>query len=192
MKIYFLFVLVLYSTIACAQRDTTDVSLDKYFAGIPLRESYENWVDYIVNNPNIAVDSLGQRGVYARLKPGMKSEFPFPGADKIKLLFQKIIYYDSVTNISTDSTWEISIEGIFPDNKTGRKESVQVFRYLIKCLKPNYKRTATKYSGRTLSFWNGRSETFPDCTVDQGYFDELGFYYVMLTYVRPRKNISDD
>ena len=190
MKIHLLFLLALTSAVSFGQQENTNESLDKYFAGVPIRESYDNWVRYIVNNPNLGADSLGERGAYSSFKAGMKSQFPFPGATKVKLLFQKIIYYDSVTNVSTDSSWEISIEGVFPDDKTGRKESVQVFKYLTKCLKPNYKRSAAVYAGRSLSFWKGRIESFPDCVVTQGHSDELRFYFVMLTYIVPRKNIT--
>jgi len=188
MKKYRFLLILIYCSHSFAQVSNRTESLDKYFAGIPLRESFENWVHNVLNNPYLGVDSFSERGGYSSFKAGLKSQFPFPGATNVKILFQKTIYYDSVTNISTDSTREISIEGVFADNKMGRKESIQVFRYLTKSLKTNYKRTAIEYAGRSLSFWKGRSENFPDCSLHQGYSEELRFYYVMINYISPRKN----
>jgi len=190
MKKYFLFLLSLYNIASYAQNNSNE-SLDQYFAGIPLREGFEKWVHYVFNHPYMGVDSFNERGIYSSLKPGMKSHFPFADSVKVKLLFQKTIYYDSVTNVSTDSTHEISIEGIFPHNKIGRKQSVKAFRDLSKSLKAKYKRIAIEYSGRSLSLRQGRSESFPDCSIHQGYYEELRFYYVMINYSSPRKNPID-
>src|SRR6185295_18976651 len=145
MKKYFLFLFLVSAIISFGQEDHANESLDRYFAGIPLKESFDKWFQYLLNNPYLGVDSFNERGVYSSFKPGMKGEFPFPGVTHVKILFKKIIYYDSLTHVSADSTNEVTIEGVFPDNKMGKKESIEVFRYLVKSLKVNYKRTAIEY-----------------------------------------------
>ena len=195
MKIRFLFSVVMYCNVCCAQSSDANESLDRYFAGIPLRESYEKWVHYIFNHPYLGVDSLSDRGGFSSFKPGIKDHFPFSDFIPVKILFQKTIYYDSVTNKSTDSTNEVSIEGIFPGNKTGRKESLKVFTELRKALRRHYGAEDMAYyeepDGEGSAFSRGRKDGFPSCSLQQGYSKELAFYFVMITYTSQRKNESN-
>ena len=183
----------MYCTFSCAQSSSANESLDRYFAGLPVRESYEMWVRYIIRHPHLGVDSINERGGYSSFKPGIKDHFPFPDSIQVKILFQKTLYYDSITNISIDSTNEISIEAVFPNNKLGRRGSAKVFNEVRKVLRRNYTSGVFEnYSnGYGVLFSRGRNENFPDCSLSKGHSKELRFYFVMITYTSPRNNLLE-
>jgi hypothetical protein len=190
MKKYFLLLIIAYCSASFAQNTNINESLDKYFVGIPVRESFENWTHFILTNPHLGVDSFNSRGVYSSFKPGIKSRFPFRDSMTVKILFQKTIYYDSLTNKTTDSVNEISIEGVFPDSKRGKKESIEIFKDLKKDLRAYYRHEKQYFENeRVLWFSEGKNKNFPDCILQQGYSEELRFYFVMITYSSRVKNI---
>jgi hypothetical protein len=165
-------------------------SLDEYFAGVPLRQDFEKWIQYISAQPWLGIDSITDRGGYSSLKTDSSSHFPFSDSTKVKLLFQKMIYYDDVIKKPVDSTNEISIEGIFADNKKGKKESEDMSKELRHQLERNYRNQDTRYypNGEETSFTNGKTEQFPNCRLIVAYASDLRFYFVMLTYTSPGKN----
>ncbi len=139
MKNNFLFFFIAYSFVSFAQDNKTNESLARFFAGIPLQESFEQWVKHVYASPYLGIDSTSKMGIYSSFKPGIKSYYPFPDSALVKMLFQKTVFYDSLTNVSTDSTNTIQIEGVFLNNKEGRKKSIQAFKALRKELNAYYR-----------------------------------------------------
>ena len=168
------------------QRRTTQTTinlntLDGFFGGVPLQQSYEKWYKFIYSHPNMGIDSVNERGAYSSLK-GITNQFPFPDSILVKILFEKIIYFDSLTNRDVDSTSNIAFEGVFGKDKIAQKESISFYKKLRKELKKDYKEEAPG-SRRFYSFFsNGKNENFMPCMLFQDYSDEFKFYFVMLVY----------
>ena len=188
MRKYLLLIIIAYGIDSFAQGNNKTETLNDFFAGVPLQESFESWVHYVTTHPYLGIDSFNSRGLYSSFKPGIKNYFPFSDSMKVKLLFQKTVYYDSLTNNPTDSINDILIEGVFQDNKVGKKESIEVFKTVRKKLRANYynEYMYPDYE-RYVVFFEGKNMNFPDCFLTQSHSDDLRFYYVMIYYVSPRK-----
>jgi hypothetical protein len=101
------------------------------------------------------------------------------------MLFKKIVYYDSLTRKPVDSITTIMIEGVSGDNKSGRKQSIGIFKFLRKQLRSFYRsRDDEPFQAATL-FSKGINRSFPDCLLYQGHSDELKFYFVIILYAFP-------
>ena len=173
--------------VSSAQSNNAIETLDDYFAGVPLKEGFDKWARHLMADPLIGLDSFNERGIYSSFKPGIKTHFPFPDSIKVKILVTKVVYYDSITKKSFDSTSEISMEAVFENNKAGKKASIAVFKKLRKGLGKHYDREDMSSSG-TLWFTRGRTQEFLNCYLLQDHADDLGFYFVMLNYTSPRKH----
>ena len=180
------------SNTALAQ--TNAESLDQYFAGAPIKGGFEKCVKYLVNSPFLSADSVTKRGIYASLRPGIRSHFPFPDSVSVKMLFLKTIFVDSISNTPFDSSYEISIEGVFPDNRQGRRASAKFFFQLQKDLGKHYRSSATSYihEGQYCFLSMGRTPEFPECSLEQSYYDKLKFYFVLINYIYPGKYPHDE
>jgi hypothetical protein len=190
MKLVFLWMALVCNTSSLAQQNFVE-SLDEYFAGVPLQQDFDKWVDYISKNPWLGIDSVKERGIYSSFKSGIGSYFPFSDSVKVKLLIQKLIYNDDLAKKAIDSINQISIEGIFLGDKTGKKQSLNVFKELRFLLEKSYGAQSIEYfdsPGRISFFSYGKSENFPDCNLQQGYSVEFRFYYVMISYSSPFKS----
>lgn len=170
---------------ATAQEKNNAESLDHFFAGVPLKEDFVKWFNYINGHPYMGIDSSGKRGFYSSLKRGIKSHFPFPDSLPVKLLLKKTIFRDSITNEAFDSAASIMIEGVFPDNKAGRKQSRELFKEIRKTLRRYYRQEIVSNYSAGSWFKKGKIDNFPDCSIWQGYEESRKFYYVLIGYDFP-------
>ena len=187
-RIYILHLLFLSSIIVPAQEKDNIKTLDHFFAGVPLTKDFIEWYHYIHDHPFLGIDSTGKRGFYSSFKPGIKNYFPFPDSLTVKLLLKKTVFSDSLTNKRYDSTAIIMIEGVFADNKTGRKKSREVFKEIRKNLKRYYKQEVKSLDGSGSWFKKGKSDNFPNCSLWYGYEEDRKFYYVLIGYDFPARN----
>jgi hypothetical protein len=165
-----------------AQQSSRFATLDRYFAGIPLQSSFENWYDYVSSHPYLGIDSSSRRGNFSSFKPGIESYFPFPDSMGVKILFHKVIYMNASTRQFIDSFKQVSIEANFGSDKFARRESVKFYRGLRKELMKNYRYEYRDYYNQASWFYRGKSKSFPYCSIYYGYSDRFKFYYVTLSY----------
>jgi hypothetical protein len=177
-----LFLVVSGSIVANAQKDINLNSLDRFFGGVPLQQSFEKWFEYISSQPYMGIDSIKERGVYSSFKKGIATNFPFPDSIFVKVLFQKIIYFDSLTNKDVDSVSTIIFEGVFGNDKLAKKESIEFYKKMRKELKKNYKEENSGSYSFYSFFMKGRNENFLPCQLFRDYSEELKFYFVMMSY----------
>ena len=181
-KIVFVLLLLPVCMGAPAQQENKFATLDRYFAGIPLQSSFENWFYYISSRPWLGIDSTTRKGNYSSFKPGIKSYFPFPDSMTVKILFQKVIYISATTRQFIDSFKTIIIEGNFGSDKFARRESVRFYRGLRKQLMKNYRYEYRDYYNQASWFYRGKTNNFPYCSLYFGYSEKARFYYVTLSY----------
>jgi hypothetical protein len=181
----FLVLLFLSFISTSAQEKDNAETLDHFFAGVPLKEDFVKWFNYIRDHPYLGIDSSKERGHYSSFKPGIKSYFPFPDSQHVKLLLKKTLFRDSLTNEVFDSVITVMIEGVFADNKAGRKKSREVFKEIRKNLRQHYKQQIASQYGWGSWFRKGKSNNFPDCSIWQGYEEQKRFYYVLISYDFP-------
>ena len=162
-------------------------TLDHFFAGVPLKKDFANWYHYVRNHPQLGIDSVGVRGFYSSFKPGIGNSFPFPDSLQVKLLLRKTIFYDSVTQKPFDSLSTILIEGVFSDDKAGRKGSRVLFADIRKKLRRHYKDEVMYAGGSGASFRDGKNSNFPVCSLWLGYERDKKFYYVIIGYDFPQR-----
>jgi hypothetical protein len=180
-SVIFLFGLLLGLT-AKSQRNNKFASLDRYFAGIPLQSTFDQWYDYVAGNPHLGIDSSNRRGNHSSFKPGIESYFPFPDSLKVKIVFQKIIFADARTRQFVDSFKTIAIEGLFGAGKPARKESNKFFKGLRRELMRDYRYEYRDYYEPASWFYQGKSSNFPNCSLHHGYSNRLKSYFVLLAY----------
>ena len=77
------------------------------------------------------------------------------------------------------------IEGVFTNDKNGRKKSREVFKEIRKKLRRHYKQEDPSRDGSGSWFKKGKSQNFPDCSIWLGYEDDKKFYYVLIAYEFP-------
>jgi hypothetical protein len=186
-RIYLLFLLLLFSGAGQAQENNNNETLDDYFAGVPLKEDFAKWFYYVRQHPFLRIDSIGKRGYYSSFKPGIKNHFPFHDSLPVKLLLKKTIFRDSLTKTAYDSVVIIMIEGVFTDDKDGRKKSRKAFKEIRKKLRRHYKQEDSSRDGWGSRLKKGKSLNFPDCSIWQGYEDSKKFYYVLIAYEFPAR-----
>ena len=181
-KLFFISLIVFKCFFSSAQQSNRFATLDRFFAGIPLQSTFENWFDFISEHPHLGVDSTTKKGNYSSFKQGIENYFPFPNSLSIKILFKNTIFVDPTTFQIVDSFKTIDILGDFGINKAGRKESVKFYKGLRKELMKNYRYEFKDYEGEASWFYKGKNRNFPNCSLHFGYSEELKFYYVILSY----------
>jgi len=171
-----------------AQTPGKILTLDTYFNGIPLRLGYDEWVKYVAAHPSMGIDSSNDRGIYSSYKAGMKSHFPFPDSLLVKILLIKDrgkAWQQPAPYV--DTTKGVAIEVVTGNNKEARKTAAAIFKQLRKELESYFeKRVFTNFG--EASFYQGKTEQFPNVTLIKAYSKELHFYFVMIEYWDDRKD----
>ena len=182
-KIVAIYVLMLLTFLnANGQQSNRFTTLDRYFAGIPLQSSFEKWFDYVASHPYLGIDSTTKKGNYSSFKPGIESYFPFPDSLKVKILFQKTLFFDTISRQFIDSFKSVQIEGIFGNGKSAKKEAAKFFKGLSRELMKYYRHESRNNYTTFFSYNRFNSKNLPVCTIYSGYSEEFKFYYVRLTY----------
>lgn len=180
-QVLFLFVLLV-GLNANSQGNNKFSTLDRYFAGIPLQSTFEQWYDYVAGHPHLGIDSSNRRGNHSSFKPGMENYFPFPDSMKVKITFQKVIFADAKTRQFIDSFKTVEIQGLFGTGKPAKKESNKFFKGLRRELMRDYRYEYRDYYEPASWFYRGKSSSFPNCSLHYGYSNRLKSYYVLLSY----------
>lgn len=178
----FIFPFLLTTIHTAAQQSSRFSTLDRFFAGIPLQSSFEQWYSYISNHPHLGIDSTTRRGNHSSFKPGIETQYPFPDLQKVTLTFRKIIYADAITKQFLDSLKTIEIQGLFGTGKPARKEAYKFFKGLRRELMRNYRYEYRDYYEPASWFYRGKSSSFPYCSLHFGYSTRLKSYYVSIAY----------
>lgn len=129
-KIFLLSRLFLLTCFASSQDTGGISSLDDLFVGIPLKEGYPKWVEYISAHPFLGFDSANNRGVYSSMKQGIKTHFPFPDSVLVKLLAER---QSVVIGGKTLISYTMKIEGVFGKRNGAREVAKDCFRKLKNC-----------------------------------------------------------
>lgn len=185
-KTFVSFLVLLFVNDCFAQSRTDTRSIHDFFCGIPVTGGYKMWVRHMNADPDINVDSVGQRGVYASFKKERKNYFPFPEETRTRLLIYKGVPADSLNRAATDTLESISIEGIFTDSRFGKMAAENCYAKLKRMLKKYYRVNSNATEGYETGrrFSRGISAGFPDLLLFKGYFYEQRFYFVVLVFER--------
>lgn len=170
-KIFLLSRLFLLPFFATSQNTGGIRSLDDLFVGIPLKEGYPKWVEYISAHPFLGFDSANNRGVYSSMKPGIRTHFPFPDSVLVKLLAER---QSVVIGGKTLISYSMKIEGVFGKRNNAKEAAKDCYRKLKKLLRPYYRNFDGTY------FRKGHSPAFPDCSLEWGYLSKIDYYIVLL------------
>ena len=119
-KIFIIIFYLIFSFPGKAQSPDTITTLDSFFAGIPVKEGFAKWVEYLYNHPHMGLDSANYRGSYSSMKPGIKSHFPFPDSVQVKILAGDLLLKINETDKLLRSH-ELCIEAVFGDDKVAEK-----------------------------------------------------------------------
>lgn len=153
----------------CQSSDTV-TTLDSFFAGIPVKEGFTKWVEYLYKHPHMGLDSANYRGSYSSLKPGIKSHFPFPDSVQVKILagneLRKIPGIDKLIVHQ-----ELLIEAVFGNTRKGEKDALKCFEQLKKVFRKYYK-TRTSYDSM-VGYSKGVNDNFPPFILIVDYSKEL-------------------
>lgn len=160
-----------------AQSADTITTLDIFFAGIPVKEGFTKWVEYLYKHPHLGLDSANYRGSYSSLKPGIKSHFPFPDSVKVKILAEnELRKIPNVNNLIRHN--KLIIEVVFGNSNESETSSRKCFEQLKKIVKKYYK-IRDNYKSK-IDYSKGININFPDFTLLIDYSKELDFYFVMM------------
>jgi hypothetical protein len=179
-----------------SQQFNTIVSIDSFFAGVPVLKGYDKWVEYINTTSGLGIDSVKGGRVFSSLKKTKRNHFPFPDSIAVKFLT-----HNSETKITKPgadffSVESVLIEGVFGDSKTSKKAAKASFEELKKMLSPYYKNRYKEAMSKDEGYFfnNGINDNFPTISIYWGKyiphqhgieytdFPTLSFYYVILSY----------
>lgn len=186
-RLSLLFLLISFSFSGIAQKHNAITTVDSFFVGIPVKEGFIKWLEYISAHPFMGIDSANYRGSYSSLKNGIKSHFPFPENIQVKILTGRE-QPSKATIEKPTSQYELSIEGVFGNDKSARRAAKNCYDELKSILKKYYKTKDTDNYFSFIKYSKGINTDFPDIILYMDYSKELGFYFVMLTYTESAKN----
>lgn len=178
-RLFFITSLILFITTAGIAQKIKIESLNDLFAGVPLAEEPENWVNHIEAKAYWTFDSIGQRGRYYTLNDAA-AHFPFPDSIKVRMLInrKKMPLRPGVP--PEDTAKYILIEGIFGDGKNAKKASKFYYKQIKNLVSGHYKKNKYLFTEDLILFSQGVNDRFPNLLIHLEYSEELKFYAVVL------------
>lgn len=164
-------------------------TLDRFFAGVPLKEGFEKWFMHFATNPYFGIDSTTLLGNHSSFKSGIETYFPFPDSTSVKIIFRKTIMMDVSTRRFIDSASIIEVQGVFGIDKPAKKESRKFYRGIRKELMRFYRYEFRDYEGQSSWFYKGKTSNFLNCSLHFGTDDKTGEHFVLLAY-SDQKNVK--
>lgn len=164
-------------------------TLDRFFAGVPLKASFEKWYMHFATNPYLGIDSTNRFGNHSSFKAGIETYFPFPDQTKVKVSFRKIILVDLSSRLPFDSASIIEVQGVFGKDKIAKKESRKFYRGIRKELMRFYRYEYRDYYDQSSWFYRGKTSNFLNCSLHFGTDEITREHYVLLAY-SDQKNLK--
>ncbi len=164
-------------------------TLDRFFAGTPLKADFEKWYFHFAGNPHLGIDSTNRFGNHSSFKDGIETYFPFPDQTKVKVSFRKVILVDLSSRLPFDSASIIEVQGVFGKDKPAKKESRKFYRGVRKELMRFYRYEYRDYHDQSSWFYRGKTSNFMNCSLHFGTDERSGEHYVLLSY-SDQKNLK--
>ncbi len=157
-------------------------TLDRFFAGAPLKEGFEKWYTYFATTKHLGIDSTTRFGNHSSFKAGIESYFPFPDLTVVKIIFKKTIMMDFSTRQLVDSASIIEVQGVFGKDKAAKKEARKFYKGVRKELMRFYRYEFKDYEGQSSWFYRGKTSNFLNCSLHYGTHYRTKEHYVLLAY----------